>query len=95
MADAGPLSQLVARMVADRQLSAADVLAMSARPASAPDGSEAAVLRWLLAKGVTHFQRRTRPHRAWRERKAHVGALLQLDGSRTMTGWRGERPSAA
>jgi hypothetical protein len=36
---------------------------------------------WLLAKGVTHFQRRKRPHRAWRERKAHVGELLQLDGS--------------
>ena len=50
MADAGPLSQLVARMVADRQLSAADVLAMSAHPASAPDGSEAAVLRWLAAE---------------------------------------------
>jgi len=36
---------------------------------------------WLLATGVTHFQRRKRPHRSWRERKAHVGALLQLDGS--------------
>lgn len=36
---------------------------------------------WLLAKGVTHFQRRKRPHRAWRERRAHVGELLQLDGS--------------
>ena len=36
---------------------------------------------WLLAKGVTHFQRRKRPHRAWRERKAQVGALVQLDGS--------------
>ena len=36
---------------------------------------------WLLAKGVTHVQRRMRPPRAWRERKAHVGALLQLDGS--------------
>ena len=36
---------------------------------------------WLLAKGVTHFQRRKEPHRAWRERKAHVGELLQLDGS--------------
>jgi hypothetical protein len=36
---------------------------------------------WLLAKGVTHFQRRTRPHRAWRERRAHVGELIQLDGS--------------
>ena len=36
---------------------------------------------WLLAKGVTHFQRRKRPHRAWRERRAHVGELIQLDGS--------------
>ena len=36
---------------------------------------------WLLAKGVTHVQRRTRPHRAWRDRKANVGELLQLDGS--------------
>ena len=36
---------------------------------------------WLLATGVTHFQRRKRPHRSWRERKAHVGELVQLDGS--------------
>ena len=36
---------------------------------------------WLRAAGVTHFQRRKRPHRAWRERKPHVGALIQLDGS--------------
>lgn len=37
--------------------------------------------RWLIAKGVTHFRRRRRPHRAWRARKAHVGELVQLDGS--------------
>ena len=36
---------------------------------------------WLQAKGVTHFRRRKRPHRAWRARKAHVGELVQLDGS--------------
>jgi hypothetical protein len=36
---------------------------------------------WLRAAGVKHFQRRKRPHRAWRERKTHVGALIQLDGS--------------
>jgi len=36
---------------------------------------------WLLASGVTHFRRRKRPHRAWRARKAHVGELVQLDGS--------------
>jgi transposase len=37
--------------------------------------------QWLRATGVTHFQRRKRPHRAWRARKAHVGELVQLDGS--------------
>ena len=36
---------------------------------------------WLLEQGVEHFRRRKRPHRAWRERKAHVGELIQLDGS--------------
>ena len=36
---------------------------------------------WLLETGVDHFRRRKRPHRAWRERKAHVGELIQLDGS--------------
>jgi hypothetical protein len=36
---------------------------------------------WLLATGIDHFTRRKRPHRAWRARKAHVGELIQLDGS--------------
>lgn len=36
---------------------------------------------WLLTEGVTHFRRRPRPHRAWRARKAHVGELIQVDGS--------------
>lgn len=36
---------------------------------------------WLRARGINHFARRKRPHRAWRERKAHVGELVQLDGS--------------
>jgi len=31
---------------------------------------------WLLAKGVTPFPRRKRPHRAWRERTAPVGELV-------------------
>ena len=37
--------------------------------------------RWLRAAGRDHFARRKRPHRAWRERKPHVGELVQLDGS--------------
>jgi transposase len=36
---------------------------------------------WLRGAGVDHFTRRKRPHRAWRERKAHEGELIQLDGS--------------
>jgi hypothetical protein len=36
---------------------------------------------WLLAKGVEHFRRRKRPHRAWRARKTYAGELVQLDGS--------------
>lgn len=35
----------------------------------------------LLATGGPHFQRRPRPHRAWRERNAPVGARLHLAGS--------------
>jgi transposase len=36
---------------------------------------------WLTARGIDHFARRKRPHRAWRARKGHVGELVQLDGS--------------
>ena len=36
---------------------------------------------WLRAEGRDHFGRRPRPHRAWRERKAYCGELVQLDGS--------------
>ena len=43
--------------------------------------SDETLRRWLREHGVVHFTRRKRPHRAWRERRAHVGALLQLDGS--------------
>lgn len=37
--------------------------------------------RWLLQTGITHFRRRQRPHRQWRERKVHRGELVQIDGS--------------
>jgi hypothetical protein len=43
--------------------------------------SDETMRRWLRARGVEHFTRRKRPHRAWRARRAHVGELLQLDGS--------------
>lgn len=43
--------------------------------------SDETLRRWLVTQGITHFRRRARPHRAWRPRKAHVGELVQLDGS--------------
>ena len=43
--------------------------------------SDETLRRWLRERGVVHFTRRTRPHRAWRERRAHVGELIQLEGS--------------
>jgi len=36
---------------------------------------------WLLEAGVTHFKRRRRGHRRWRERKAYRGEMIQMDGS--------------
>ena len=43
--------------------------------------SDETLRRWLRERGIDHFTRRKRPHRVWRERKAHVGELVQLDGS--------------
>lgn len=43
--------------------------------------SDETLRRWLRGRGIDHFTRRKRPHRAGRVRKAHVGELVQLDGS--------------
>ena len=37
--------------------------------------------RWMLAAGLWSRARKRSPHRARRERKAHFGELVQLDGS--------------
>ena len=37
--------------------------------------------RWLIATGVRTVRRRRQRHRQWRERKACLGAMVQLDGS--------------
>ena len=37
--------------------------------------------RWMLSEGLWSRQRRRKPHRTRRQRKAHFGELLQLDGS--------------
>ena len=36
---------------------------------------------WLTAAGIPYKKRRARTHRRWRERKAHAGELVQIDGS--------------
>lgn len=37
--------------------------------------------RWLLKQGLWHKRRRRPVHRSWRQRRAHFGELVQLDGS--------------
>jgi molybdenum-dependent DNA-binding transcriptional regulator ModE len=37
--------------------------------------------RWLLREGLWARERRRGRHRSWRERKAHFGEMLQMDGS--------------
>lgn len=39
------------------------------------------VRRWLMAAGGTNVQRKKRPHRRKRERRAAIGELIQFDGS--------------
>jgi hypothetical protein len=37
--------------------------------------------RWLIKEKLWKKQRRRSPHRSWRERRAHFGELVQMDGS--------------
>ncbi len=37
--------------------------------------------QWLIAADIAYKKRRARKHRQWRERKAHLGELVQIDGS--------------
>lgn len=37
--------------------------------------------RWLMAEGMWQTRRRRQQHRQWRERKACLGQMVQLDGS--------------
>ncbi len=36
---------------------------------------------WLIDEGLWHKQRTRAAHRSWRERRAHFGELVQMDGS--------------
>ncbi len=37
--------------------------------------------KWMLVEGLWEIQRKGRKHREWRERKACIGEMVQLDGS--------------
>jgi hypothetical protein len=37
---------------------------------------------WLIEKSIPYRKRKKRPHRAWRQRKACFGEMVQIDGSR-------------
>ena len=43
--------------------------------------SDETVRLWMRAEGLSAGRRRPRPHRQWRERRACLGAMVQMDGS--------------
>ena len=45
------------------------------------DLSEETLRRWLIVAGLWQPRRRGAVHRKWRERKAHFGEMVQMDGS--------------
>jgi transposase len=45
------------------------------------DLDEETLRRWLISAGLWRARRRGTPHRQWRERRAHWGELVQMDGS--------------
>ena len=45
------------------------------------DLDEETLRRWLISAGLWQARRRGTPHRQWRERRAHWGELVQMDGS--------------
>jgi transposase len=51
------------------------------RKADGQDLSKETLRRWLIGAGLWQPRRRGSPHREWRERRAHWGELVQMDGS--------------
>jgi transposase len=45
------------------------------------DLSEETLRRWLIAAGLWQARRQGARHRKWRERRAHWGEMVQMDGS--------------
>lgn len=43
--------------------------------------SEETLRLWLISAAIPYKKRKARKHRQWRERKAHFGEMVQIDGS--------------
>ena len=43
--------------------------------------SDETVRQWMRSEGLMNGRRRPRPHRQWRERRACLGQMVQMDGS--------------
>lgn len=43
--------------------------------------SEETLRKWLITGDISYKKRKKRPHRQWRERKSHLGIMIQMDGS--------------
>ena len=43
--------------------------------------SDETVRQWMRTEGIFNGRRRSRPHRQWRERRACLGQMVQMDGS--------------
>jgi hypothetical protein len=51
------------------------------RKVDGEDLSKETLRGWLMGAGLWRPRRRGSPHREWRERRAHWGELVQMDGS--------------
>jgi len=51
------------------------------RKVDGEDLSKETLRGWLIGAGLWRSRRRGSPHREWRERRAHWGELVQMDGS--------------
>ena len=43
--------------------------------------SDETLRKWLIEEGMWEIRRKRKKHRQWRERKHHVGEMVQMDGS--------------
>jgi transposase len=84
---AGPVRQRALQLIRDKYSGGADERfgpTLAAEHLASEDGltvHHETLRRWMLAAGLWSRMRKRRPYRQRRERRAHAGELVQLDGS--------------